>query len=80
MKLRMPTWPTLRDGILFFSGLAGLAYETVWRRPPDYVLLPIFASMFGTPYFIKRDDKDRTETTTVTTTTVDRPNDNSLGG
>jgi len=52
---RAPTWPNLRDGILFFAGLAGLAFETVWRRPPDYGLLPVFAAMVGLPAFIKKD-------------------------
>lgn len=55
MTWRTPTWPNLRDGILFFAGLAGIAYETLFRRPPDYGLLPVFAAMCGLPAFIKRD-------------------------
>lgn len=52
---RAPTWPGLRDGILFFAGLAGVAFETLLRRPPDYGLLPLFAAMVGLPAFIKKD-------------------------
>lgn len=57
MTWRAPTWPNLRDGILFFSGLAGVAFETILRRPPDYGLLPLFAAMVGLPAFIKKDSE-----------------------
>jgi hypothetical protein len=48
-------WPFTRDVILFFSGLAGLAFETIARRPPDYGLLPLFGGMVGLPAFLRRD-------------------------
>lgn len=53
--MRKPTWPNLRDGILFFSGLGGLFYEVLVRRPPDYGFLPIFGGMLAGPAFLKRD-------------------------
>lgn len=57
--MKAPSWPAVRDGILFFAGLAGLFYETVVRRPPDYGLLPVFAAMCGLPaFFSRRDDDD----------------------
>lgn len=60
MSLSRRTWPTVRNGILFFGGLFGVAYETFFRRPPDYGLLPVFAAMLGLPAFINddRDDDD----------------------
>lgn len=53
---RRPTWSGVRDGILFFSGLAGVAFETIVRRPPDYGLLPVFTGMIGLPAFLRKDE------------------------
>jgi hypothetical protein len=55
---RKPSWPQVRGGILFFCGLAGVAYETFIKRPPDYGMLPIFGAMMGLPFFDKRDGDD----------------------
>jgi hypothetical protein len=55
--MKKPAWPNLRDGILFFSGLAGLFYEVLVRRPPDYGFLPVFGGMIGLPAFLNRPEK-----------------------
>lgn len=51
-KLRRVT----RDGILFVTGLAGIAYETIigLERP---TLLLLFAAMIGLPAFLQADEK-----------------------
>lgn len=50
-------WPMIRNVVLFVCGLAGVAFETIARRPPDYGLLPVFAGMIGLPWFVAQDEK-----------------------
>lgn len=69
-----PTWPNVRDGILFFAGLAGLAYEVLVRRPPDYGFVPVFGGMIGLPAFLKRDSQAKAPHN------GEDPNDNALSG
>lgn len=59
-----PWFPKHRDKILFFTGLAGVIFETaltVFKRPVDPSLLVLFAGMMGLPAFLpsskKGDDK-----------------------
>lgn len=58
MALKLPRWPILRDRILFFSGLAGLAFEMIVRRPPDYGFLPFLGFMIGLPQLLKLDRRN----------------------
>lgn len=51
------SWPLVRNVVLFVAGLAGIAFETIARRPPDYGLLPVFAGMVGLPWFVAQDEK-----------------------
>lgn len=53
------TWPRLRTLILFFAGLAGLAFETFFRHPADPSLLVVFAGMMGLPLFLKGDGEEK---------------------
>lgn len=54
----MKNWPLIRDLILFFGGLAGVAHETFTSSPPDSTLLLVFAAMMGLPAFLRQDEKD----------------------
>lgn len=42
-------WRALRNAILFLSGLAGVAYETIVKDAADLGLLAIYAVMMGLP-------------------------------
>lgn len=52
----MPQWETIRTTILFFSGLAGIAFQTL-HGPVEPELLVVFASMLGLPIFLKEKKK-----------------------
>jgi hypothetical protein len=47
-----------RDRIIFITGLAGVAYETLVTNAERPALLVLFASMLGLPAFLKKDDKN----------------------
>ena len=49
-------WKTLRDGILFFAGLAGVFHQTVLAPSPNEALLVLFAAMMGLPAFLRSDE------------------------
>jgi hypothetical protein len=56
--VKKPSWADFRDGVLFFVGVAGVIFEMVFRRPPDYGMLPVLAGFAGLPAFIRRDQHD----------------------
>ena len=45
-----------RDLVLFTSGLAGVAYETLVTGGQRPSLLVIFAAMMGLPLYLRRDE------------------------
>lgn len=47
----------MRDVVLFFSGLAGVFYETVLSVSERPTLLLMFAAMMGLPAFLRTDEK-----------------------
>lgn len=53
----MPAWKNVRDIVLFFSGLAGVFYETVLSVSERPTLLLMFAAMMGLPAFLRTDEK-----------------------
>jgi hypothetical protein len=52
------TWKTVRDGVIFFVGIAGVAHETLASGDADPTLLLLFASMIGLPAFLHKDERD----------------------
>lgn len=53
-------WPTLRDVILFFGGLAGVGVELAYSLQGGQVnesLLLLFAAMMGLPAFLRTDER-----------------------
>lgn len=54
---QMPAWKNVRDVVLFFSGLAGVFYETVISVSERPTLLLMFAAMMGLPAFLRTDEK-----------------------
>jgi len=54
----MTKWPLIRDILLFFGGLAGVAYETLASQADRPTLLLLFAAMMGLPAFLRADAKD----------------------
>lgn len=44
--------------MLFFGGLAGVAYETLAVNVDRPSLLIVFAAMMGLPAFLRRDEKN----------------------
>lgn len=50
-------WKTARDAILFFSGLAGVAHQTLVAPTPHESLLVLFAAMMGLPAFLRADER-----------------------
>ena len=49
----MMEWTRMRTLILFFGGLTGLGYDTVFVHPADPSLLVVFAGMMGLPLFLR---------------------------
>jgi hypothetical protein len=56
-----PSWRELRDGILFFAGLLGVAHQTLYAKQPNVELLVVFGSMMGLPAFLRKDEKKHEE-------------------
>lgn len=48
-----------RDGVLFVSGLFGIAYETVIARTDRPTLLLLFGAMIGLPAFLNKDERSQ---------------------
>lgn len=45
-------WPLIRAVVLFFAGLVGVGYETVFEHSDRPTLLLLFAAMIGLPVFL----------------------------
>jgi hypothetical protein len=58
-RLSRLTGVQLRSGVLFVTGLAGVAYETLVSASDRPTLLIMFAAMLGLPLFLKADEKSR---------------------
>jgi hypothetical protein len=54
----MDKWPIIRDMILFFGGLAGVANEAIFQNAERPTLLLLYAAMMGLPAFLRADDKN----------------------
>lgn len=50
----MNRWPFIRDILLFFAGLAGVAHETLTEKVDRPQLLVMFAGMLGLPAFLRK--------------------------
>ena len=59
MRLRAPYLRLTRDGVLFLSGLAGIAHETLFATSERPTLLLLFAGMCGLPMFLRVDEAKR---------------------
>lgn len=46
-----------RDTVLFFAGLGGVFYETVYSKADRPTLLLLFAAMMGLPAFLRTDEQ-----------------------
>jgi hypothetical protein len=53
------SWQTLRDIILFFAGLAGVANEALAQGAERPTLLLLYAAMMGLPAFLRKDEKEK---------------------
>ena len=57
MSDRRPTdGKTIRDWIMFGTGILGVVYETVVAQVDRPALLALFAAMLGLPLFLRRDE------------------------
>ena len=52
------TWPWVRDIVLFFAGLAGVAYEAAAQSGERPTLLLLYAAMMGLPAFLRQDERN----------------------
>jgi hypothetical protein len=50
-------WADVRDAILFFAGLTGVAYETIAVQVDRPTLLFLFGAMMGLPLFLRADER-----------------------
>lgn len=48
-----------RDGVLFITGLMGIAHETLVNDLDRYGLLMLFAGMVGLPFVYNKDEKNQ---------------------
>lgn len=48
-----------RDGILFVTGLLGIAYETLANNGDNPTLLILFGAMCGLPAFLMADERHK---------------------
>jgi hypothetical protein len=55
--MNVPRWIVLRDIILFFGGLAGIAYQLVAAKVVEPTLTVVFAAMMGLPAALWGDHK-----------------------
>lgn len=59
MGIKPRHWRLSRDTVLFATGLAGVAYETLVSKTDRPTLLLLFAGMLGLPAFLRGDERDR---------------------
>ena len=50
-------WPTVRDMLLFFGGMAGVANEALIKEAERPTLLLLYAAMMGLPAFLRQDER-----------------------
>lgn len=55
--MTLPRWIVLRDIILFFGGLAGIAYQLMAAKVVEPTLTVVFAAMMGLPAALWGDHK-----------------------
>jgi hypothetical protein len=53
-----PKWTSVRSGLLFFGGLAGVFHQEVLTNTSRPELLILFGAMMGLPAFLNNKDKD----------------------
>lgn len=53
----MTKWPLIRDILLFFAGLAGVAHEALFTTTDRPELLILYAAMMGLPAFLNADKR-----------------------
>lgn len=66
-KIEEPVWVRLwdkashptRDGILFITGVLGIAWETLGEDIDRPYLLAVFCAMVGLPVFLHTDEKSK---------------------
>jgi hypothetical protein len=51
-----PRWPFVRDVLLFFAGLGGVAHELLLTNSERPTLLLLFGAMMGLPLFLRADE------------------------
>lgn len=51
-------WQNTRDMLLFFGGMAGVAWETLAETTERPSLLILFAAMMGLPAFLRQEKGD----------------------
>lgn len=60
-KSGLPTldykWKVVRDILLFFGGMIGVANEAFFQATTDPTLLILFGAMMGLPAFLRKDEK-----------------------
>jgi hypothetical protein len=56
-----PTFVQVRTTVLFFGGLAGVAYVTLVDQTDRPTLLILFAAMMGLPLFLRTDEKHQVQ-------------------
>lgn len=49
-------WPIIRDIVLFFGGLAGVANEALGSGVERPTLLLVYAAMMGLPVVLRKDE------------------------
>jgi hypothetical protein len=51
-------WTLIRNVVLFFGGLAGVAYQTLFVNADRPTLLLLYAAMMGLPVFLSAKGHD----------------------
>lgn len=55
----MKHWPIIRDIILFFAGLLGVANEALSSGVERPTLLLLYGAMMGLPIVLRKDDEKK---------------------
>lgn len=59
--MNLPRWIVLRDIILFFGGLAGIAFQLLADKVVEPTLTVVFAAMMGLPAALWGDHKRKND-------------------
>lgn len=68
------SWRVSRDSLLFFGGVAGIAYETVVGGAERPVLLVVLAGACGLPVFLRGDEAQTKAVQTAVTVKAEAKN------